>query len=99
MAGTGVIYSQIIDISRMDNIGLEVAWTGSAVGVLEVLGSVSGINFPSLTFSPALAQPAGAAGEYLVGITQDQFKYILLRYTNTSGTGSLTVYGQCKDLN
>lgn len=99
MTGTNVIYSQIIDVSKMDNIGLEVAWTGSAVGVFEVMGSISGINFPSLTFDPVLAQPSGTAGEYLVGITQDQFRYIMLKYTNTSGTGTLNVYGQFKDLN
>lgn len=99
MTGTSTIYSQIIDVSRMDNIGLEVAWSGTAVGTLSVLVSNSGINWPSLTFDPVLAQPAGVAGEYFVGITQGQFKWVMLQYTNASGVGSLTVYGQVKDLN
>lgn len=99
MTGTGTIYSQIIDVSRMDNIGLEVFWTGTAVGVFSVHGSDSGINFPSITFDPPLAQPAGASGEYLVDLNQFPWKYLMLQYVNTSGTGVLNVYCQLKDLN
>ncbi len=99
MASTNVIYSQIIDISRMDNEGLEVTWTGTPTGTFEVMVSNSGINFYALTFDPVLTQPAGSAGGYAVDLNQVPFKYIMLRYTNASGTGSLTVYGQQKDLN
>lgn len=99
MAATNTIYSQIVDVGTMDNIALEVAWTGTPVGTFTVNGSDSGIIFPSLTFSPTLTQPAGAAGNYLIGLNQYPFRYILLQYVNTSGSGSLTVYGQQKDLN
>lgn len=99
MATTSVIYSNIVDVAKMDNLGLEVTWTGTPTGVFEVQGSDSGINFYSLTFSPALAQPAGSASGYLVDLNQFPFRYILLKYTNASGSGTLTVYGQNKDLN
>jgi hypothetical protein len=99
MASTNIIYSQIIDVSRMDNIGLEVTWTGTPTGTFEVDVSCSGINFYALTFSPILAQPAGSAGGYYVNLAAAGFRYLLLKYTNTSGSGSLTVYGQQKDLN
>lgn len=99
MASTNVIYSQILDISRMDNLGLEVTWSGSAIGTFEVLVSNSGISFYALTFNPVLAQPAGSSSGYAIDLNQMPFKYMLLRYTNASSTGSLTVYGQQKDLN
>lgn len=99
VSGTNVIYSQIIEKSRMDNINLEVTYTGTPTGTLEVLVSNSGANFYALTFNPVLQQPAGAAGGYDINITQLSSKYIMLRYTNASGSGSLTVYGQMQDLN
>lgn len=99
MASTNTIYSQILDLSKMDNIGLEVTYTGTPTGTFSVMVSNSGINFYALTFSPALTQPAGGAGGYAIDLNQVPFKYMSLQYANTSGTGVLTVYGQNKDLN
>lgn len=99
MASTNTIYSQIIDLSKMDNIGLEVTYTGTPTGTFSVTVSNSGINFYALTFSPALGQPAGSGGGYAIDLNQLPFKYLSLQYVNSSGTGTLTVYGQNKDLN
>lgn len=99
MTGTTVIYSNIIDVSKMDNIGLEVDWTGTPTGTFEVMFSNKGKSFKSVTFDPVLAQPTGAAGGMGVDLNQYPWKYIMLRYTNASGTGTLTVTGQQKDLN
>lgn len=99
MATTATIYSQIIDVSKMDNIGLEMNWTGTPVGVISVLVSNSGANFYPLTFSPGIVQPAGTATGIPINITQLQFKYIMVKYVNASGTGVLTGYAQMKDLN
>lgn len=83
----------------MDNQGLEVTWTGTPTGTLSVMVSNSGINFYSLTFNPVLTQPAGAAGGYAIDLNQVPFTYMMLKYVNASGSGTLTVYGQQKDLN
>lgn len=99
MSGTNTIYTQILDVSRMDNCGLEVTWTGTPTGTFTVQVSNSGINFYSLTFTPALTQPAGSSGGYAIDLNQLPFKYMMLQYSNTSGSGSLTVYAQMKDLN
>lgn len=99
MASTNVIYSQILDKSRMDNVGLELNWTGTPTGTLQVMCSNSGLNFYALTFNPSLGQPAGSASGELINLNQVPFKYILLIYTNTSGSGTLTAYGQLCDLN
>lgn len=99
MASTNTIYSQIVDMSRIDNIGLEITWTGNPVGVWSILASSSGINFYPLTFSPGLTQPAGTATGDVTNLNQYPFKYLLLKYVNASGSGALTVYGFNKDLN
>lgn len=99
MASTNTIYTQILDVSRMDNMGLEVTWTGTPTGTFSVMVSNSGINFYALTFNPALAQPAGSGSGYAIDLNQVPFKYVMLQYVNASGSGSLTVYGQNKDLN
>lgn len=99
MASTNTIYSQIIDVSKMDNIGLEVAWSGTPTGTFSILVSNSGVNWNALTFNPVLDQPAGSAAGMAIDIMQLPFKYILLQYVNASGTGVLNVYGQMKDLN
>ena len=99
MASTNTIYSQILEVARMDNVGLEVTWTGTPTGTLQVMVSNSGIYFYALTFNPALAQPSGSASGYAISLNQIPFKYVMLQYANSSGSGILTIYGQNKDLN
>lgn len=99
MSGTSTIYTQIIDTSRMDNVGLEITYAGTGTGTITVLGSSSGNNFYSWSPSPSITQPAGSSGGCLTGLNQFPFKYMYIKYTNSSGSGTLTIYGQMKDLN
>lgn len=99
MATTTTIYSNIIDVSRMDNLGLDVDWTGTPTGTFSILVSATGVKFHTLTFSPALAQPAGSAAGMAISINQQPFKYMYLKYVNASGSGVLSVAGEMKDLN
>lgn len=99
MSSTNTIYSNIVDLSKMDNVGLEVTWTGTPTGTFTVNASNSGINFYPLTFNPPLAQPTGSGGGYVIDLSGYPFKYILLEYVNATGSGVLTAYGQNKDLN
>ena len=99
MSATNTIYSNILDVAKMDNIGLEVTWTGNPTGTFSVMGSNSGVSFYALTFNPVLGQPAGSGSGYLVDLSGFPFKYLMLQYLNASGTGVLTSYGQLKDLN
>jgi hypothetical protein len=98
MASTNVIYSNVQTIGQSQNIGLEITWTGTPTGTLQVLVSNSGINFYPLTFNPALTQPAGAGGGYVTSLNQLPFTYYALQYTNSSGSGSLYIYVSQKDL-
>ena len=99
MSGTNTIYSNIQDISMTDNQGLEINYSGTAVGTIQVLCSESGVNFYPLTFTPALAQPSGTSGGYLIDLNQVPWRYIMLEYTNASGSGTLSAWIGSKDLN
>lgn len=80
----------IIDVH--DQVCYRVSWTSSnAVGVISVQGSVDGTNFEDLTFTPALTQPASNNGSYLINLGLIPFIAIRVKYTRTSGTGTLTV--------
>jgi hypothetical protein len=99
MTGTSTITSATQNVANFDNMGLEITWTGTPTGTISILGSVSGINFYPLTFSPSLTQPAGTASGYLVSLNQFPWPYLQLQYVNSSSTGTLNVYLFSKDLN
>lgn len=99
MASTNTVYSNIQDITNIDNVGLELAWTGTPTGTIQVMVSSSGLAFYPLSFSPALAQPIGSAGGYVISLNQVPWRYFFVQYTNSSGSGSLTAYVTQKDVN
>jgi hypothetical protein len=97
MSGTNTIYTQIVDVSRVDNLGLEIFWTGTPTGTISYWASDSGINF--FTVSLTTSQPSGSAGGFGVNLNQWPYKYLQLQYTNSSGSGIINAYMQIKDLN
>lgn len=114
MTGTSTITSPAEYLGNFDSVGLEVTWTGTPNGTFSVLGSISAIgqfnisgtissvpaiSYYALTFNPALTQPTGTAGGYLIDLSQYPFPYIEVQYVNTSSTGVLNVYLFGKDLN
>lgn len=98
MTGTNTLYSQILDVSRMDNGHMVISWTGTAVGSLNIYGSDLADFWPSLSVA-GLIQPAGTPGYFGINFTQFGFKYLMIQYTNASSTGVLTANMQLKDLN
>ncbi len=100
MTGTAVLQAAAAQhVENFDNLGLQVDWTGAAIGVFEVLGSIDGETFHALTFDPALAQPAGSSSGYLIDINQFPWPFLQVKYTNASSTGVLNVWLFSKDLN
>ncbi len=99
MTGTATILSSAQNVVNFDNLGLQVDWTSTAVGTLSVLGSVDGVTFHALTFSPALSQPAGTAGGYIIDLNQFPWPYLQVKYVNSSSSGTLDVWLCSKDLN
>lgn len=96
MTGTSTIYTNILGLAQTDNQGIEITYTGTPTGTLQVMVSNSGINFYPLTYSPTLTQPSGGAGGYFIANIGLPARYVFLQYTNTSGTGTITAYVQCK---
>jgi hypothetical protein len=86
-------------VGNLDNIGCQVAFTGTPTGTLSVLGSNDNVTFFSLTFNPALSQPGGSALAYGIDLNQFPWPYIQFQYVNSSGTGGLVVSIFGKDLN
>ena len=99
MSSTNTIYTNILDVSRMDNGGLEVAWTGTPTGTITYWASNSGISTNFFQITLTTNQPAGSAGAFGINLNQYPYKYLQLQYTNSSGSGTIAVYGQYKDLN
>lgn len=99
MTGTTTILSAAFNIENVDNIGIQVDWTSTAVGTISVLASIDGVTYHALTFDPVLAQPAGTAGGYVIDLNQVPFPWLKVKYVNTSSTGILNVYIFSKDVN
>lgn len=99
MASTNTIYTNICDCRIKDNLGIELAWTGTPTGTFSVMCSNSGSAFYALTFNPVLGQPAGSASGYLIDLNQVPFMYVFLQYVNASGSGTATAWLSTKDLN
>lgn len=86
-------------IDVVDQVCFQVAWTSSnAVGIISVQGSVDNVTFYDLTFSPALTQPNSNDGGYLINLGLIPFPYVRLKYTRTSGTGTMTASMSVKGL-
>lgn len=101
MAASNTIYTQILDVAKatvMDNLGLQVSWTGTPVGTVSVMASNDGVEFYALTFDPALGQPSGSADGLLIDINNFPFHYIMLQYTNVSGTGAISAVMTARSL-
>lgn len=99
LSDTNTVTSDTFNANQLDNIGLQISFSGDMTGTLSVNCSIDNENFEALTFSPALAQPAGSDLSYLVDLNQVPFPYLQISYTNDSGSGTLTVYLSAKDLN
>lgn len=99
MTGTTTITSTPTFVGNVDNGGIEISWTGTPTGTITIQCSISNVTYYSLTFTPALTQPAGAAGGYLIDLNQIPFPWVQISYTNATGTGVLNAWTFYKDLN
>lgn len=101
MTGTATIVSQPVNIKNLDNIGINIDWSGPSNGTISIECSVTGEpgSYKALTFSPPLAQPSGVSGGYLVSVNQAPFEWLRISYTNSSGVGALFADITAKDLN
>lgn len=99
ITGTATVTSPSTFVGNLDNLGVQVVFTGTASGAFSVNVSNDNINFDSLTFNPLLSQPVGVPLKYAISLNQLPWPYLAFSYTNVSGSGTLNVTLFGKDLN
>lgn len=99
MISTNTIYCLPQNIQNFDNVAIQFSWTGTPTGTIVVSQSVDDVIYDDLILSPTITQPAGSAGHWSVDLNQIPAPWIQFRYTNTSGSGVLTVKIFSKDVN
>jgi hypothetical protein len=78
------------NIQNMDNVALQLEWTGAPVGTFAIFGSVNGVNYRQITTN--VTPPAGSPGGTIVDLNQLSFQWIYVQYTKTSGAGTLNAW-------
>lgn len=85
------VTSDTTNIEHLDNIAYQLVWTGTPTGTFAVEGTVDGSTWAALDLSdPILA--SGSADDALIVLSDLSFVSIRVKYTRTSGTGTLNVF-------
>lgn len=96
------ITSQVLQREYSDNVGFQFSWTGTPTGTLVIQGSINynpndGTgDWETMTLSPVLVAPAGAAGHTWGQITNTTMAYLRAVYTAASGAGTLSGWTAAK---
>jgi hypothetical protein len=98
MTGTATINSIATNISNLDNVSIQISWTGTPTGTISVLSSVDGTNYVTVMSTSDIGQPAGVAGGYLISLNQMPFPWVRLQYVNASGSGTLSAWISGKEI-
>jgi len=101
---SGNITGSVTDIRYLDNVAIQMIWTGTPTGTFAVDSSLDYVPPPlpggtplnpgtwsPLTISPAPAA-SGSASSWILDMNQLSFQSVRLRYIFTSGTGTLNAY-------
>jgi len=102
MTGTSVITSSVVGIAYLDNVGVQLNFTGNPTGTFQVQvsadyqqdsqGVVTSVgNWVSVTLSPAPVA-SGAANQIYIDMQQLSAPFLRVVYTNASGTGVLNAF-------
>src|SRR5262249_51355287 len=104
---SGSITSYGFNVRAMDNIGLQFVYTGTAAtGAWSFYGSNDSTDGPrgpgnwfSVTLTSPPPDPSGSSGAgFGVDINQWPYQWIQVRYTRTSGSGTLNIIALGKEI-
>lgn len=84
------LVSQTTDVRYLDNIAVQLSWTGTPTGAFYVDGSLDQKTWNPISVSPS-PTATGAADTWLMNLSELAFPFIRIRYVPSSGSGSLTV--------
>lgn len=93
---SGTITGDATNILHLDRVGYAINFTGSPTGTFSVEVSNDGTNWIEMTLSTAITA-AGSADDHFIDV-ETAAKLIRLKYTFTSGTGSLNVSLTAKNI-
>lgn len=87
------------NVDYLDNVGIQVIWTGTTVGVLEVYGSNDAANAQQGSYPTnwskfefgAVINVDTTNSDLLIHMSPIPYSWIALKYVATSGTGTMTV--------
>jgi len=82
------ITGPVTNIQYLDNVGLQLVFTGTPTGTFFVDLSLDQTNWTPITFS-ASPVASGSAGNIYLDMNQLSAPYIRVRYVASSGAGSL----------
>ena len=104
VSSTNVYTSLPLDIREISRFSVQTVFTSGATGTFAIQGSVDygilGNQSPTWsTFGGVtMTNPAGVAGGQLVDVPETGVPFVRVVYTNTGGTGTITVLGAAKGL-
>jgi hypothetical protein len=90
------VTSQVMHLRIFDNIGLQVGWSGSPVGTFTVEASNNDTDYAELVMDAMTT--ANSPNPFLISINQFPYRTLRLKYTATSGSGTLNAWGSAKGL-
>lgn len=80
-------------IRYLDNVAIQMNASGTPVGDLTVEGTVDGTNWIAFSTASSLT---GSSSNFLLDLNQLSFDKVRVRYTRTSGTGSVDIWVMAK---
>lgn len=102
------ITSVVTNIQFLDNVGVELDWTGTPTGTVNVQVSVSYAQdaegnvtnagtWNNVALNPSISI-AGSAGSQYIDLNQLAAPWVRIVYTFSSGTGALNGYISAKEI-
>lgn len=96
------ITSMTVDISRLDNVAIQLNWSAATdpVGSFELLQSVDNINFVAgvSSIDSLNLTATGSTGSKLYSASGVCAPYIQVMYDRTSGDGALDIWVSGKEI-
>lgn len=100
------ITSDPVEVKLQDNVGVQLHWTGDAVGTFSIEVSmnyeedingnvVNAGNWIALTLSPSIVA-SGVADDAYIDLNQLSAMYVRIFFDRTSGSGSLDAWINAK---
>jgi hypothetical protein len=93
------IWSEPIAVKKLDNIGVELSWTGFPEGTFEAYGSNSKNSWGKLKLvqDDGVTEPSTDDGSpVLLNLNQVPYSWVRLKYVFVSGSGTLTAFATAK---